>query len=240
MRFLTSHFIILITLVFFACDNTIKNSNNATDKESSVNLGSRLIVIADVNADGILDTLKEKFISQQSGNEVSKMKDTTISYDEFLNYLKQQQPHCYMSTGNKVIDSLPISSAQQLLGLLFIKNEGDLNGDGGDEISYVINWADQSNRNECILVTYKENRWVELCRFDIFETMVPELPGSVIETGPFGTKLITTNSNEFIDEQIKQYQNFKGLIRKKAKGKIEVNTLDFESIDIWKTIELNS
>ncbi len=115
-----------------------------------------------------------------------------------------------------------------------------MNGDGGDEISYVINWADQSNTNECILMTYKENRWIELCRFDIFETMVPELPGSIIETGPFGTKLISNNSNELIDEQIKQYQNFKGLIRKKAKGKIEVNTLDFESIDIWKTIELNS
>jgi hypothetical protein len=70
--------------------------------------------------------------------------------------------------------------------------------------------------------------------------MVPELPGSTIESSPFGSQLIsnTSGSNEILKKQQEEYANFKGLIRKVGKRKIEVNTLDFERIDIWQEVKL--
>jgi hypothetical protein len=203
-------------------------------------LGSRLNVYADVNGDGIKDTLTEKYVSQITGKELSKLKDTSVSYNDFIKHIDSQKAYCYLSAGNHEFDSLVISSQPQLLGLLYIKNEGDLDDDGGEEISYVINWADNSNTNECILMSYKNNQWIELYRFDIFETMVPELPGSNIESSPLGSQLVsnTKENNKILKQQQEEYAHFKGLIRKVGKRKIEVNTLDFERIDIWQEVKL--
>ena len=203
-------------------------------------LGSRLSVDADVNGDGQKEILTEKYISGVTGKELSKIQDTTVSLSDFIKHVDSQKAYCYLSVGNGAIDSMPISSQSQMLGLLYIKNEGDLDDDGGDEISYVINWADYSNTNECILMSYKNNKWIELYRFDIFETMVPELPSSTIESSPFGSQLIsnTTENDDLLKQQQEEYASFKGLIRKVGKRKIEVNTLDFERIGIWQEVKL--
>ena len=66
-----------------------------------------------------------------------------------------------------------ISDAANQLGIDFVKNEGDLNGDGTDEISYVVNWLDQSTLNRVHIATYQEESWKILQTFSIRETVLP-------------------------------------------------------------------
>ncbi len=48
------------------------------------------------------------------------------------------------------------------LGVFFLVNEGDLDGDGGDEISFMTVNRDYSNFNVIRVWTYTGNRWREL------------------------------------------------------------------------------
>lgn len=79
-----------------------------------------------------------------------------------------------ISDSNK-IDTLLIASGPQVSGVLFIKNEGDLNGDRTDEISYVIHWADWSCLNTWHIATFKNKKWEELLTFPIFEWQLDNL-----------------------------------------------------------------
>ncbi len=48
------------------------------------------------------------------------------------------------------------------LGVYFLINEGDLDGDGGDEISFMSVYRDFSNLNYFRIWTYKDTKWKEL------------------------------------------------------------------------------
>ena len=48
------------------------------------------------------------------------------------------------------------------LGVYFLVNEGDLDGDGGDEISFMTVNRDYSNLNYFRIWTYKDTKWKEL------------------------------------------------------------------------------
>ncbi len=48
------------------------------------------------------------------------------------------------------------------LGVYFLINEGDLDGDGGDEISFMTVYRDFSNLNYYRIWTYKDTKWKEL------------------------------------------------------------------------------
>lgn len=55
----------------------------------------------------------------------------------------------------------PLKLAEDL-GVYFLINEGDLDGDGGDEISFMIVNRDYSNLNYFRIWTYKDTKWKEL------------------------------------------------------------------------------
>ena len=117
-----------------------------------------------------------------------------------------------------------ISSGGQLLGLSYLKNEGDLNGDGTDEVSYVVNWADWSNTNTWHLVTYKNKKWKELYSFAIWDWQLPDLPETFNQYGLIGLeqKIINT-TNVTMNKRIeKELKDFKGLVKKVKTNKIQV------------------
>jgi hypothetical protein len=119
---------------------------------------------------------------------------------------------------------LHISSGGQLLGLSYLKNEGDLNGDGTDEVSYVVNWADWSNTNTWHLVTYKNKKWKELYSFAIWDWQLPDLPETFNQYGLIGLeqKIINT-TNVTMNKRIeKELKDFKGLVKKVKTNKIQV------------------
>ena len=63
---------------------------------------------------------------------------------------------------------------------------GDLDGDGRDEIGYVVDNADWSNTNTYVVVSYRNDAWTELFRFAIWEWQLPDLPDAEREYGLIG------------------------------------------------------
>jgi hypothetical protein len=111
-----------------------------------------------------------------------------------------------------------------VLGLSYLKNEGDLNGDGGDEISYVGNWADWSSCNTWHIMTYKNNKWKELYSFPMREWQLPDLPGTFNQYGLFGLqdKVINTTNDSANLMLEKQLIEFPGLVKNLGRNKIKV------------------
>ena len=129
-----------------------------------------------------------------------------------------------MTCDNPQIDTLHISKTQQLLGLYYVKNEGDLNGDGADEVSYVINYADWSSVNNWHIATYRNNKWSELYSFDIAEWQLPDMPGSINQYGMFGieeTSVLPPSDslNKVLEMERKA---FPGLVKKLKTNKIQI------------------
>jgi hypothetical protein len=138
--------------------------------------GYRFLVTGDFNGDGIADTLTEHFISLLDGKEANKFYDSLSDYGQLVALTIAKEPESFVSANSKKIDTLFIWGGGQLSGLSFLKNEGDLDGDGADDLSYVVDWADESNLNTCHLVSYKRHKWVELYSFPIWDWQIPELP----------------------------------------------------------------
>lgn len=138
------------------------------DTEDST-LNNRLIITGDFDGDGKKENLIEHYISLIDNKEINNSNIKEIDYSELVELTSKKQPQSFLLSSNKSIDTLKISSNPQLFGVLFLKNEGDINEDGNDEVSYVINWADFSNLNTYHIVTYKNKKWTELTSFPIWE-----------------------------------------------------------------------
>lgn len=100
-------------------------------------------------------------------------------------------------------------SAAACMGVDFMKNEGDLNGDGTEELSYVPGLADYSSRNRWYIMTWQHHQWRELYSFPISEIQLPY---------PHEDSL----------------RHFKGLVRKLGKKHIELIYIN-EDAD-WDTM----
>jgi len=149
-------------------------------------LSYRFIISGDFDGDGNKEKLIEHFFSRISHRETNKFYEGLSDYDQLVALTLKKEPYSFVISDNQLIDTLHISSEGQLLGLSFLKNEGDLNGDGTDEISYVVNWADRSNTNTWYVVTYKNKKWTELYSFPIWDWQLPDLPETFNQYGLFG------------------------------------------------------
>lgn len=164
--------------------------------------GHRFVLRGDFDGDGHEETLTERYCSHCTGQEVPKY-FTDVEYGELVGLAVSQQPYCYMASNNLAISSLPIADDLQLFGLAFAKNEGDLNADGTDEVSYVVDWADESSLNSWHIVTWRSGKWQRLYRFPMRDfDLPPQAPDSL--------------------------GDFEGLIRKVGKKTIQVYTTDYE------------
>ncbi|WP_370477060.1 FG-GAP repeat domain-containing protein [Tamlana flava] len=79
-------------------------------------------------------------------------------------------------SNEKVINSFFLTTSSKANNLHFLKNEGDLNNDGRDEISFVIDWNDSSNKNTYQIASYNDlGVWEVLYMFDILEIQISQL-----------------------------------------------------------------
>ena len=115
-----------------------------------------------------------------------------------------KKPFSFVIADNTKIDTLRISKAEQLLGLYFLKNEGDLNGDGNDEVSYIINAADWSACNTCHIVSYKKGKWNEIFSFAIRDWQLPALPEVQSNYGLLGVEKMTFTENDTLNGRIEK------------------------------------
>ena len=241
---------ILISTLLFSCDNSTKKTQDKKrvshvdtlqlDSSKSRNpieetlknipenikpvLGYRFILTGDFDGDGKKENLIEHFYSLLDNKETNKFYDSLSNYNQLVALTEKKEPYSFVSSDNRRIDTLHISTDDQLLGLSYLKNEGDLNGDGTDEVSYVIDWADWSSWNTWHLVTYKNKKWTELYSFPIWDWQLPNLPETFNQYGLFGLeqKIINT-TNDTVNKRIeKELLDFKGLVKKVKTNKIQV------------------
>lgn len=138
--------------------------------------GKRISILGDFNGDGVQDTLKEKYISMLTGKETNKeynweateIPEDCDSYDMSVKWAIEKEPISVLQCSDTSIGSFEVASGP-IFGLTYLNNEGDLNGDGGDEITCIVGWADYSSSNSCRVLTYNNGKWKEVASFKIME-----------------------------------------------------------------------
>jgi hypothetical protein len=171
-------------------------------------------------------------------NQSKKPRENTKENKQTLTL--EQQPYSFVSSSKANLDTLHITDEFQQFGLAFLKNEGDLNGDGTDEVSYVVNWADWSNLNTWHLMTFRNNQWEELHSFSIWDWQLPDLPGTVNDYGLFGleNKGIHT-ANDSLNQRLEHdFKHFEGLVKKIKPGQIQVIGMNEEAMEDTMLVDL--
>jgi len=181
--------IFIFCLTVFACNNEAnknsvslrKDSSVKQDPDSSVALvnrnserkifGERLNMTGDFDEDGKKDTIFESYISALTGKETFKILDST-DWEENVDLVIKNAPVTHLYSTIKVADTFIITKEAEQTGISHIENLGDLNNDKGDEIGYIISWANSSNLNTYHIISLSKNKnWKELFSFPINESV---------------------------------------------------------------------
>jgi hypothetical protein len=204
--------------------NAVDKTSESLPKNLKPVFGFRFEIIGDFDGDGKREKLKEHFYSKINNKESNKFYENLSDYSQLVALTIKKEPFSFVKSDNSRVDTLRIYSGGQHLGLSYLKNEGDLNGDGTDEVSYVINWADWSNLNTWHLVTYQNKKWTELYSFPIWDWQLPDLPETFNQYGVFGLeeKVINTTTDATNMQIEKELSEFSGLIKKINTNRIQV------------------
>lgn len=223
--------------------DTVTIVNDSAAKTYKPIWGYRFVITGDFDGDGKTENMMEHYYSLRDKKEAYKLYDNVEEDWLVWDSIIKKRPYSFALTDNKSIDTLRISQVPQLYGIAYLKNEGDLNDDGTDEVSYVINYADISSMNTCYIVTCKDKKWQELYSFPTRDWAVPELPLDIIRYGTYGMedKLLSPEQTMQDLETEKVLKAFPGLIKKLGKNKIEVNYInDEDSERVTKVVTLKS
>ncbi len=180
-----------LLLLIFAAFTASCNDNSTTDTtaENQTDSTNNAVTIAsaaapsatelfsiqgDFDGDGKKETLTEVYISTIDNKVLSKNNDDNLDYEAYRSSVEQQKPKTSLTSSNNAISDFVVTNDPSQSGLLYLKNEGDLNNDGTDELSYVINWTDHSTMNKVHIVSYKNGQWEELYSFSIRESIFSE------------------------------------------------------------------
>ena len=202
--------IFVILTFFLRCkekEHQIITKKKSLKKSEKYIFGERYTLKGDFNGDGDQEILYEHYFDLLTNKETCKY----IKGSEDAERTSKISPFSFLISNNTKIDTLKIASGGQISGIYFIKNEGDLNGNKSDEISYVVQWADWSSLNTWHIVSLENNQWKELYSFPIWEW------------------------------QIENFENENNsLIKKISKNKIEVKFRNKEAEEETKIIELKN
>jgi hypothetical protein len=204
------------------------------------NFGYRFQVEGDFDGDGKTELLTEHYVSQITGKEMNKYFDDLDEYATEVDLATYREPFSFVSSSNPLVKDLEISKAAQLFGLKLLKNEGDLDGDGADELSYVISWADWSSVNYWHIVSYKKGKWVTLYSFEMRDWQTPYLPEYHDENKTFLTanKVSIPLEDTLNLRMEKELLEFEGLVKKVKPGKIAVTCMNQQSDEVTKMVTL--
>jgi hypothetical protein len=225
--------IVLLWLVFclFYCDKQPEKAPLATDRTTNLKpvFGYRFVITGDFDGDGKSEKLIEHYFSALNQQEANKFYDG-VDYDQLVDLAYQKKPYTFVSSDNPALDTLHITDEGQNFGLSFLKNEGDLNGDGTDEVSYVVNWADWSNLNTWCVMTFRNNKWEELYSFSIWDWQLPDLPETFNEYGLFGLENKVIHVDNTNQQSVNELKHFKGLLRKIKTRQIQTIRMNEEAM----------
>ncbi len=199
-------------------------------------MGYRFKIKGDFDGDGSKEIYTEHFYSNRDKKEACKFYTNVYDHWEYIDSSYTRDCSSWMLCNNPSLDTINLWS---VYGLLFIKNEGDLDGDGGDEISFVNSLPQQSSMNHCSIATFKNGKWYCIYGFEIREWQIPPLPGGGNTYSLFGVGGAYSNTNDSLDNLLlKQFKSFKGFIKKVKPGIIKVLTFNEDISLIYKKVNL--
>lgn len=203
-------------------------------------MGYRFKVKGDFNGDGTNEMLTEYYRGMDLKAEMPKFYDSTVTYEQLMAVAWNRKAYSYGVTGKASIRPLVFSSSARHLGLAWLHNEGDLDGNGTDELSYVMNWADWSSTNLCHVMTYRNKRWEKLLEIPIWEWQLPEVPMTYNQYGLFGKEGMRTLEESTANSQnaIDSLETFSGFIQKIKPGIIKVHYRNPEACEDTIRIDL--
>ncbi len=187
-------------------------------------LGHRFTITGDFDGDGKQEQLVEHFYSRITNQETNKSYLNLDDYDLLVKLTIDKNPFVFLQSTNDKIAKFKIDASPQIFGISYLKNEGDLNSDGIDDVSYVVDWADWSSLNTCHIISYRNQHWEELYAFDIWDWQVPN-------TEENSTTGINTSS--FYDK----YSD--GLVKKIGTNKIQLIYRNEESLEDTMVVDLS-
>lgn len=205
-------------------------------------MGYRFRVNGDFDGDGTKEMLAEYYRGMDLKAEMPKFYDSTVTYEQLMAVAWNRKAYSYGVTGKANIRPLVFSNSARQLGLAWLHNEGDLDGNGTDELSYVINWADWSSTNLCHVMTYRNQRWEKLLEIPIWEWQLPELPLTYSQYGLFGIEAMMVDNPMLEEAKTAEdsLKHFKGFIRRIKPGMIIIHYRNTEACEDSLRIDLMS
>jgi hypothetical protein len=197
--------------------------------------GYRFRVSGDFNGDGQQEVITERYFSQRDQRETNKYYEGAEDYFVQLDSASKKKNITYLAAEGSNIDSLFIDG---VLGLLFLKNEGDLNGDGSDELSYVASKGQISSKNECHIMSCKGGEWRELYAFEIREWQLPPTPDGGRIYGVYSNAKPLAEVNPQEAESL--LNKFSEWIEKLGDGTVRIHTFGPFSVDTSIVVNLKS
>ena len=163
--------------------------------------GYRFHIEGDFNGDGKKETLREQLISARTGKEIGKFcgfeEDTTPEcyWTERVNRFRQ--PKCHLTCSNPAVGDFQITTAADstgTIGLIFLQNVGDLNGDKTDEIALIEDGGGCNSGIRTIwLATFKKGKWNTLIEAETREYDFPTLDQEAIISPEDLKKILVTD-----------------------------------------------
>jgi hypothetical protein len=227
----------LTTLVFtllYACtpsNNSLEEvvisakRGTTSTKKIKPNWGYRFKITGDFDGDGKQEKLTERFYSQRDRKETNKFYHSIHDLEMSIDSSKIKRCKSFLICTDLKIDTF---FTKGMLGLRWLKNEGDLDQDGGEELSFAIVNSGDFSKTHCFIFSFKNGAWHELHKFDIQEDQLPHLPGKgnlYLETGEYSL-LYEPINDSLNQERIKSLNNFPGFITKLKDSKISIRTQD--------------
>lgn len=203
--------VLLVLMLLNGCDT---QEPDASTNQSTNTENYTFTITGDFDGDGNIDTLMERYVSTIDGSTLPKAIEGK-EYDTLVALTTQTQPICLLIDPANRFDTLEISNVNQQFGLAYLKNEGDLNGDGTDEISFAVDWADWSNTNTYYIYSYINGKWEKVYSFSILDSQLPDYTSTA------------------------SMDAFKGLVEKVDNDTIIIDARDVRDVSRKKVWDLN-
>lgn len=202
-------FFIFLCLIGWSQKSLSSNSRIFKHKKDHNGLGSpiwgyRFQLIGDFNGDNVQDTLYERFIDNETSDEINKFFENLDLMDHCC---IDRDVKAFFECSNPKIKAFPIPSE---VGLLFAETIGDIDGNGTDEIGLVNYNTDVSSVSRYYIYTY-DGDWKSIYDFEVRDWEFPALPGYNPIYGFFGSiEHTNTSENEKLNRKlIAQILNYK-------------------------------
>lgn len=129
-----------------------------------------LRIAGDFNGDGKEEKLLE-YVYNINKKEEEQSFISAKNYRQYIDEYGKTEILVNVIASNKNIKALSFMSNKGA-GLHWLRNIGDINGDGADDISVVVNYADTSTINDCLIYAFANGEWNLLTEFEIREWQI--------------------------------------------------------------------